>query len=48
MSKLKQARLSLPPLDFSTPKDKQILNTPNSDQLKVEQQKDFLEKKNSI
>ncbi len=44
MSKLKQARLSLPPLDFSTPKDKQILNTPNSDQLKVKQQKDFLEK----
>ncbi|MDD9334991.1 MAG: HAD family hydrolase [Rickettsiaceae bacterium] len=45
MSKLKQARLELAPLDFSIPKDRQILNTPDAEQLEVKQQKSFLEKK---
>ncbi|WP_341747877.1 hypothetical protein [Candidatus Tisiphia endosymbiont of Dascillus cervinus] len=41
MSKLKQARSELAPLDFSIVKDKQVINTPNSDQPKVKQQKDY-------
>lgn len=43
MSKLKQARSELPPLDFSIVKDKQVINTPNSDQLEVKQQEDCSE-----
>ncbi|BFD46858.1 MAG: hypothetical protein DMENIID0002_15040 [Rickettsia endosymbiont of Sergentomyia squamirostris] len=43
MSKLKQARLELPPLDFNIVKDKQVINTPNSDQPEVKQQEDCSE-----
>jgi hypothetical protein len=45
MLKIKQARLSLPPLDFSLAKDKQVINTPDAEQLEAKQQKGFLEKK---
>ncbi|MDR0330015.1 MAG: HAD family hydrolase [Rickettsia sp.] len=45
MSKIKKARLELPPLDFSIVKDKQVINTPNSDQPEVKQQKDYLKTK---
>ncbi|WP_341761634.1 HAD family hydrolase [Candidatus Tisiphia endosymbiont of Thecophora atra] len=44
MLKIKQARLSLPPLDFNIAKDKQVMNTPDAEQLEVKQQKGFLEK----
>ncbi|MFP3017586.1 MAG: hypothetical protein ACEY3E_01450 [Candidatus Tisiphia sp.] len=45
MLKIKQARLSLPLLDFSLAKDKQVINTPDAEQLEAKQQKGFLEKK---
>ncbi|MFU7501250.1 MAG: hypothetical protein ACJBCI_06295 [Candidatus Tisiphia sp.] len=45
MLKIKQARLSLLPLNFSIAEDKQVMNTPDAEQLEVKQQEDFLEKK---
>lgn len=45
MSKVKKARLELPPFDFSIVKDKWVMNTSDYDQLEVKQQKDSLEKK---
>ncbi|WP_367364439.1 HAD family hydrolase [Candidatus Tisiphia endosymbiont of Nedyus quadrimaculatus] len=44
MSKVKKARLELPPFDFSIVKDKWVMNTLNADQLEIKQQKDSLEK----
>lgn len=44
MSKVKKARLELPPFDFSIVKDKWVMNTSDYDQLEVKQQKDSLEK----
>ncbi len=35
MLKIKQARLSLPPLNFSIAEDKQVMNTPDAEQLEV-------------
>ncbi|WP_341757746.1 HAD family hydrolase [Candidatus Tisiphia endosymbiont of Ditula angustiorana] len=51
MSKVKKARSKLSPLNFSIPldssipKDKQVINTPDANQLEIKQQKDFSEEK---